>query len=42
MVQGPPRQVVCKTLYQKKRKNKKPSQKMAGGVAQDVSPEFKP
>jgi hypothetical protein len=33
-------QIVCKTLSLKKKK--KPSQKRAGGVAQDVGPEFKP
>jgi hypothetical protein len=33
----PARQIVCETLS---RKN--PSQKMAGGVAQGVGPEFKP
>jgi hypothetical protein len=36
-VQSQPRQIVHETLY---RKNL--SQKRAGGVAQDVGPEFKP
>jgi hypothetical protein len=36
-VQSQPRQIVCKTLSQKY-----PSQKTAGGAAQDVDPEFKP
>jgi hypothetical protein len=36
-VQSQPRQIVQKTLS---RKN--PSQRRAGGVAQDVGPEFKP
>jgi hypothetical protein len=34
-----PRQIVHETLSQKK---KNPSQERAGGVAQDVDPEFKP
>jgi hypothetical protein len=37
MVQSQPRQIVCETLSQKN-----PSQKMAGGEAQGVGPEFKP
>jgi hypothetical protein len=37
MVQSQPEQIVCETLFQKN-----PSQKRAGGVAQDVGPEFKP
>jgi hypothetical protein len=37
MVQSQPGQIVLETLS---RKN--PSQKRAGGVAQDVGPEFKP
>jgi hypothetical protein len=36
-VQSQHRQIVPKTLSQKN-----PSQKRAGGVAQDVDPEFKP
>jgi hypothetical protein len=36
-VQSQPRQIVCETLSQKH-----PSQKRAGRVAQDESPEFKP
>jgi hypothetical protein len=36
-VRSQPRQIVCKTLSQKY-----PSQKTAGGAAQDVDPEFKP
>jgi hypothetical protein len=39
VVQSQSRQIVCKTLSQKK---KKKSQKRAGGVAQGVGPEFKP
>jgi hypothetical protein len=42
MVRSQTRQIVLKTLSQKKKKNK-PSQKIgAGGVAQGVGPEFKP
>jgi hypothetical protein len=37
-VQSQPGQIVCETLSQKK---KKPSQKRAGGVAQEAGPEFK-
>jgi hypothetical protein len=37
MVESQTRQIVCETLSQKT-----PSQKGAGGVAQDVGPEFKP
>jgi hypothetical protein len=37
VVWSQPRQIVCETLYWKN-----PSQKRAGGVAQGVSPEFKP
>jgi hypothetical protein len=39
MVQSQPRQIVHKTLSQKK---KKKSQNRAGGVTQGVGPEFKP
>jgi hypothetical protein len=38
VVQSQPNQVVCQTLYQKKKK----SQKSVGEVAQGVGPEFKP
>jgi ABC-type transporter MlaC component len=44
MVQSQPRQTVCKTLSRKKQnktKQKKPSQKRAGRVAQGIGPEFK-
>jgi hypothetical protein len=37
MVQSQPRQIVCKTLSQKKKK----SQKRGGRMAQGVGPEFK-
>jgi hypothetical protein len=37
MVQSHPWQIICETLSQKY-----PSQKRAGGMAQDVDPEFKP
>jgi hypothetical protein len=37
LAQSQPWQIVCKTLSRKS-----PSQKMAGGLAQGVGPEFKP
>jgi hypothetical protein len=37
LVQSQPGKKVCKTLSQNN-----PSQKRAGGVAQDIGPEFKP
>jgi hypothetical protein len=37
-VQSQPKQIVCETLSQKKKKNHK---KRAGGVAHSVGPEFK-
>jgi hypothetical protein len=40
-VQSQPRQIALKTLSRLK-KRKKTSQKKAGGMAQDVGPEFKP
>jgi hypothetical protein len=36
-----PKQIVCETLFWKKKKSN-PSQKRAGGVAQGEGPEFKP
>jgi hypothetical protein len=40
-VQSQTGQVARETLSQKKPKNKKPSQKRAGGMAQGIGPEFK-
>jgi hypothetical protein len=39
-VQSQPRQIVCKTISQKKEKKK--ITERAGGVAQCIGPEFKP
>jgi hypothetical protein len=41
MVQSQPRQIVCKTLSQKKKK-KTFTKKRAGGMAQGIGPKFKP